>query len=70
MHDDDGSMLRKNDIRTARKAGHVKSEAAPDRMEDRTDLAFRNRIPTADAGHVPTSAFARKLVHNQNDKNR
>jgi hypothetical protein len=53
------SMPWKNDIRAAGELGHMQPESAAHPVKNGTDLSFRYSVPTANAGHIPASSFAR-----------
>jgi hypothetical protein len=62
VHDNDGAISWKDDIRTTGEPGDVKSEAAAHAVQNGPDLALGRSIPPADSRHVPTSAFWRQSV--------
>ena len=49
VHNNDGAVSWKDDIRSSRKPGYVKSEAAAQAVQNGPDLALGRSVPSADA---------------------
>ena len=57
MHEDDGAMLRQDNVRRARQGAHMQAETEPEREKQFTHQQFRAGVAAPDRAHVFAAAL-------------
>jgi|TARA_R110000744_G_scaffold380567_3_gene503096 hypothetical protein len=62
VNEDDGAVLRENDVRLSRQAGRMQPKAKASPVEKATKKNFEFSVFAPDSGHVPAAVLFRNPI--------